>query len=412
MRVSMHSGKEGLPRHNDRSFDITKSDHIDEYMLDANKYQSWNGAPFVEAEQAWYERYKPHLDAQNARNLKQRHPERNKSVEDLLKGAQTRPTETIYQIGDRTDLLKGIDERVLWECYQDYASRRDALVGEHFKVLDVALHADEMGGVHIHERSIWEYVDADGHPAIGQNKALSALGYERPDTEAPAGRYNNAKITYDKQMRKLWQDVCMEHGLEIETEPIPGRRHLRTEEYIYDQQRKHIQQNQERFAEASRSLQEARDALEDINGLTAEKMADLERLKADIEASKRELGIVKDARPHGTAKRSLLNRDIYKLHKEDYVQLLAKAAIADSLKDTAANMERAHNVFLQSAMQEAEARVRDSYSVEIAMLKAEKESQEKQVYYYQLGKIMEPVATQQQKEQARSHVQNITKARD
>lgn len=417
MRVSMHSGKTGSAVHNERKFNLDKAEHINQDLTDQNTYWCWtddyrfsNGESFADAEREWYHiRYKEHLDAVNARYIKQRHPERCKTADDLYKGDKTRPSETIWQIGNKDE---AIPADVLLASYKQMSAERERMTKGHLQVLDWALHVDERGGAHIHERVVWECRDKDGNLMLGQNQALKELGVPLPEPDKPEGRFNNRKISFDGQMRELWQSIVQDMGLEIETEPIPGRRHLRTEEYIYDQQRKHIQQNQERFTEASKALQEARDALEDIKGLTGERMEVLERLKADIEASKRELGIVKDARPHGTAKRSLFNKDIYKLHKEEYLQLLAKAAIADSLKDTASTMEQAHNAFMRSAMQEAEARVKDSYSVEIAMLKAEQESQKNQAYYYQLGKLMEPVASQEQKEQAMVHVQNITKARD
>ena len=45
------------------------------------------------------EHYGGHVLAQNARNEKTRHTERNRTVEDLLKNKKTCPEETLYQIG-------------------------------------------------------------------------------------------------------------------------------------------------------------------------------------------------------------------------------------------------------------------------------------------------------------------------
>ena len=47
----------------------------------------------------YYEHYGGHVEAQNARNEKPRHIERNRTVEDLLKNNRTCPEESIYQIG-------------------------------------------------------------------------------------------------------------------------------------------------------------------------------------------------------------------------------------------------------------------------------------------------------------------------
>ncbi len=47
----------------------------------------------------YYEHYGGYVEAQNARNEKTRHTERNRTVEDLLKNNKTCPEESIYQIG-------------------------------------------------------------------------------------------------------------------------------------------------------------------------------------------------------------------------------------------------------------------------------------------------------------------------
>ena len=47
----------------------------------------------------YYEHYADHVNAQNARNDKTRHIERNRTVDDLLKNNKTCPEESIYQIG-------------------------------------------------------------------------------------------------------------------------------------------------------------------------------------------------------------------------------------------------------------------------------------------------------------------------
>ncbi len=51
----------------------------------------------------YYEHYGGYVEAQNARNEKTRHTERNRTVEDLLKNNKTCPEESIYQIGTMGD---------------------------------------------------------------------------------------------------------------------------------------------------------------------------------------------------------------------------------------------------------------------------------------------------------------------
>ena len=45
------------------------------------------------------QRYRDFVTGQNERNVKNRHPERNKETGDLLKSKKTCPEETVYQIG-------------------------------------------------------------------------------------------------------------------------------------------------------------------------------------------------------------------------------------------------------------------------------------------------------------------------
>ena len=120
MKLTRHNGRAGKngvynPKHNDRSFDIANSEHIDEERAKQNLYwDCYNGfrnfknpekenelsATFEDVEQLFYrQRYRDFVTRQNERNVKNRHPERNKETGDLLKSKKTCPEETVYQIG-------------------------------------------------------------------------------------------------------------------------------------------------------------------------------------------------------------------------------------------------------------------------------------------------------------------------
>ena len=120
MKLTRHNGRAGKngvynPKHNDRSFDIANSEHIDEERAKQNLYwDCYNGfrnfknpekenelsATFEDVEQLFYrQRYRDFVTGQNERNVKNRHPERNKETGDLLKSKKTCPEETVYQIG-------------------------------------------------------------------------------------------------------------------------------------------------------------------------------------------------------------------------------------------------------------------------------------------------------------------------
>lgn len=224
MRATIHNGRTGKDgayntRHNDRQFDISHAEHIDPERVKDNRYWNWTGNPettFEAAEQAFYEKHiQKHLEAQNARYKAQRHAERAKTMDEYRKSPQTCPEEVILQIGKLGDTIPAdmmariIQEQINWEQQQFPG----------VKVLNVALHMDEQGAPHIHERRAWVYTDKDGNTAISQNKSLEQMGVELPNPDRPRGRFNNRKQTFSRMCREHLLQICREHGLEIEEIP-------------------------------------------------------------------------------------------------------------------------------------------------------------------------------------------------
>lgn len=224
MRATIHNGRTShlgafTPKHNDRNFNINHAEHINPERVKLNRYWNWTGNPettFEAAEAAFYEKHiRQHLDAQNARYTAQRHAERVKSMDEYRKSPQTCPEEVILMIGKAGDTIPAnmmariIQEQINWEQKQFPG----------VKVLDVALHMDEQGAPHIHERRAWVYTDKDGNFAISQNKSLEQMGVELPNPDKPRGRFNNRKQTFSKVCREHLLQICKEHGLEIEEIP-------------------------------------------------------------------------------------------------------------------------------------------------------------------------------------------------
>lgn len=233
MRATIHNGRTShlgafTPRHNDRNFNISHAEHIDPERVKDNRYWNWTGNPetsFEAAEIAFYEKHiRKHLDAQNARYKAQRHAERVKSMDEYRKSPQTCPEEVILQIGKMGDTIPAdmmariIQEQINWE--------QKTFPG--VKVLNVALHMDEQGAPHIHERRAWVYTDKDGNTAISQSKSLEQMGVELPNPDKPRGRFNNRKQTFSKRCREHLLQICREHGLEIEEIPQEKSRSGRT----------------------------------------------------------------------------------------------------------------------------------------------------------------------------------------
>lgn len=224
MRATIHNGRTGKDgayntKHNDRQFDISHAEHIDPERVKNNRYWNWTGNPemsFEDAEATFYEKHiRHHLDAQNARYKAQRHAERAKSMDEYRRSPQTCPEEVILQIGKMGDTIPAdmmariIQEQINWE--------QKTFPG--VKVLNVALHMDEQGAPHIHERRAWVYTDKDGNTAISQNKSLEQMGVELPNPDKSRGRFNNRKQTFSKRCREHLLQICREHGLEIEEIP-------------------------------------------------------------------------------------------------------------------------------------------------------------------------------------------------
>lgn len=224
MRATIHNGRTGKDgayntKHNDRQFDIRNAEHIDPERVRNNRYWNWTGNPettFEAAEQAFYEKHiQKHLDAQNARYRAQRHAERAKTMDEYRKSPQTCPEEVILQIGKMGDTIPAdmmariIQEQINWEQQQFPG----------VNVLDVALHMDEQGAPHIHERRAWVYTDKDGNFAISQSRSLEQMGVKLPNPNKPRSRFNNRKMTFSRMCREHLLQICKEHGLQIEEIP-------------------------------------------------------------------------------------------------------------------------------------------------------------------------------------------------
>lgn len=226
MRATIHNGRSGKngtynPRHNDRNFDIGNAEHIDPERVNLNHYWNYledNSLTLEQAERAFYEEHcSKHLDAVNQRYREQRHPERVRSMDEYRTARQSCPEETILMLGNKSDYIPPhILQRI---CNEFKAWEEATFPGLH--VIDMALHMDEEGAPHIHERKAWLYTDKNGFEAVGQDKALQRAGIEPPHPEQPRTRYNNRKQTASKMMREKFFEICRTHGLGFMLETTP-----------------------------------------------------------------------------------------------------------------------------------------------------------------------------------------------
>ena len=243
-RVNSKTGKAYSRKHNDRQYDVTEAENINESMVIKNiiLHYDKDNVPHVidntdenrtsidEHEHTIYqELFSESLSAQHRRNEAARHPERNKSIDDLLDSKNTCPEETIFQIGSVDDGFP--DSSILMEIFEDYQREVIARFGHNIHFLDAALHLDE-AVPHIHVRKVWTYDGKDGLD-ISQNKALEEMGFERPEPDKAPNKWNNAKITFSEWERDIKLKLCQKYGLDIELVPkVPGKTSMTKEEAI------------------------------------------------------------------------------------------------------------------------------------------------------------------------------------
>ena len=239
MRSTQHSGRKHRTgkayssNHNDRKFS-SEADNIDRKKTPDNIVWTWydkfetseDGSPLHsidEVELVFYqERYGKQLASTNEKYIKTRHKERVKSMDAWRKQVKHAPEEVITQIGKMNDHP---DLNLFTECFKEYLDELEKWNKTHgnvMHILDWSLHQDEIGAPHTHIRRVWDYYNPKTKQfELGQEKALEAAGVPLPHPDKTPGRFNNRKMTFDAEMRIVWQNICKEHGLEIETIPLP-----------------------------------------------------------------------------------------------------------------------------------------------------------------------------------------------
>lgn len=255
MRASRHNGRSGKHgvydvKHNDRNFDVANSEHIDAERTKLNVYwdcyqgyclngdTSERKMTFTEIEKAYYfEHYGDHVDAQNERNEKARHAERNRTTDDVLKNNKTCPEESILQLGNiDCSVTPDVLAKVVAEFFEEFEKR----YGSHVHILDWALHLDE-ATPHVHVRQVYDALNKYGELCPQQEKALEELGFELPDPTKKRSRFNNRKMCFDAECRKLFLDIGQKNGVELEYEPeYGGASYLEKQDYIIENQQKRI----------------------------------------------------------------------------------------------------------------------------------------------------------------------------
>lgn len=311
MRVTMQCGRQGSAVHNMHT-------HVDRANRDVMlcDYTRMAGDTLRDRELMYYRQtFGDMLNARNARYKAQRHPERCRTMEQVYTARTTRPEEVILQVGKTGETVNGETFRAIVLDFHAQWSKWNNAVGCPAQTLNISIHCDETTP-HAHWRRVWQYQDDYGHMQIGQEQALRRAGVQMPAPGAE-NRYNNRKITYDAQVRKLWQSVCRAHGLQIETEPLPSHRHHKsTEDYIDSciadkvaqvadldariaaqaQQVTHIEQDlhdlQDTAAQARREAFETSEKLRGVESALADKQRKLDKVERILDNAEQAAAVV------------------------------------------------------------------------------------------------------------------------
>ena len=314
LKLARHNGRAGThgtynPKHNDRSFNLANSEHIDPERVKGNIY--WDcfhgfrsaldpqdpddlAATFSEVERQFYENhYTDFVEGQNGRNAKIRHTERNRSIPDLLSSRKTCPEETIYQLGTLDEHASAEDLlNIVTEFIDEFKSK----FGDHVHVLDWALHLDE-STPHIHERHVFDCENKYGEVAPQQEKALETLGFKLPDLDKPLSRRNNRKITFDAACRKMLFEIAKRHGLKLEEEAEYGnRKYLEKQDFILAKQKEQLAAQQSMLNELTLKVSDMETLLEDVSAAAYDKAVEVVTDMVRTETRKEDMRMIDDTK--------------------------------------------------------------------------------------------------------------------
>jgi len=314
LKLTRHNGRAGThgtynPKHNDRSFNLANSEHIDQERAKGNIY--WDcfhgfrsvlappdpddlAATFSDVERRFYEtHYTAFVEGQNERNAKNRHTERNRSIPDLLSSRKTCPEETICQLGTLDEHASAED---LLNIVTEFIDEFKAKFGDHVHVLDWALHLDE-STPHIHERHVFDCENQYGEIAPQQEKALEALGFELPDPAKPLSRRNNRKITFDAACRKMLFEIAKRHGLDLEEEAEYGnRKYLEKQDFILAKQKEQLAAQQSKLDDWISTRTDMETLIDEVSAAAYDKAVEVVTDVVRTETRKEDMRMIEDTK--------------------------------------------------------------------------------------------------------------------
>lgn len=260
MKVTMHSGKRGNIKHNEhdpmtKNASWDKSRTKDNYIWTPHQ----NVKNPAESELLTYNiLFGETLKKQNEKHMANRQYKRVRDMETWKETSQHRPSETILQIGDKN---QSVDDKTLWACVAEFINWKQEKFSSNYQVISVSDHEDETTP-HCHVVEVWYYHDEDGNAHPGIKGAMRELGVPLPNPNEPEGKDNYRKAVVDAECREKWQEICLEHGLDIDTQPDRRRKvgHLGKKQYkAYADA---LEQLQDEYQSMNDDLQKQKEALQ------------------------------------------------------------------------------------------------------------------------------------------------------
>ncbi len=261
-------------------------------------------------------------DAKNARYIKDGHPERCRTIDQLYASPKTAPMETILQIGTRdTDIDPRLRLEMLTKAAFELVDSLRKRWGENLHFLDLSIHCDE-STPHIHARMTFSALDKFGQRVPNQAQAFAAMGIHRPDPEAKESKYNCPLISFSDAIRTEFYDLCEKQGIQIDREVhSPSKKHLDALEYRCQQMEAEVEQ-----------VRAERDTLRSQNQISRTIQEALQQPERDID--------VEDI----PAKRNLAGKVIepekVKIAKSDYLWLKQRAQFTAAIQKAWTDLQR------------------------------------------------------------------------
>lgn len=206
--------------HNDDKDSRAREEHIDSSKTYLNK--NWKNPLYKKESNK--ETILEYTRKRYADYIKLRKRKHKCSEEDIIFSTKGGYRENIIQIGNVNDGGPKMSKE-LQKLYGSYSKWHKETFPQ-ITILTADLHMDE-GTPHIQEVTSFWYVDEeDGIAKPGIDKCLEQMGIPLPNPDKKRSQKNCRESTYTAMCRDKLIEIAKEMGLEIDAEPVKGRKHL------------------------------------------------------------------------------------------------------------------------------------------------------------------------------------------